>query len=106
MGGCPIWHGLLYHGSPANRSGMRRRALQFHYETAGVEEVTEEEKLAVFRHFRGKSECPLLGCAVQRRRFPQWVKVPPGNRSSRKQPEQLWEVTKWLKPLVKRVTNW
>ena len=36
----------------------------------------------------------------------QWVKVPPGNRSSRKQPEQTMEVTKWLKPLVKRVTNW
>lgn len=32
----------------------------------------------------------LLACAVQRRRFSPWVKVPPGNRSSRKQPEQLW----------------
>ncbi len=58
-----------------NRSGMRRRALQFHYETAGVEEVTEEEKLAVFRHFRGKSECPLLGADPSGRRTIQYASL-------------------------------
>src|SRR5712692_9359211 len=36
----------------------------------------------------------------------QWVQVPPGNRSSRKQPEQLWRKTKWLKPSGKRVTTY
>jgi|GEM_PF-6521312 hypothetical protein len=35
-------------------------------------------------------DCPVLACAVQRRRFSQWVQAPPGNRSSRKQPEQSW----------------
>ena len=32
-GGCLFWHGLTHHGSPANQSGQRRRALQFHYVT-------------------------------------------------------------------------
>jgi hypothetical protein len=32
---------------------------------------------------------PLGVCAVERRRFPV-VRVPPGDRSSRKQPEQQW----------------
>jgi hypothetical protein len=36
----------------------------------------------------------------------QWVQIPPGNRSSRKQPEQLWKATKWLEPSVKRVTTY
>jgi hypothetical protein len=31
----------------------------------------------------------ILACAVKRRAF-QWVQGPPGNRSSRRQPEQLW----------------
>ena len=30
----------------------------------------------------------------------QWVQAPPGNRSSRKQPEESMEVTKWLRPSV------
>lgn len=48
IGGCLIWHGLLYHGSPPNRSGMRRRALQYHYKAASVDETTVEERLAVY----------------------------------------------------------
>ena len=31
-----------------------------------------------------------FGCAPWKGGAFQWVKVPPGNRSSRKQPEQLW----------------
>jgi len=34
-------------------------------------------------------ECRHRVCAVEGGAF-QWVKDPPGNRSSRKQPEQLW----------------
>src|SRR6267378_4965824 len=45
------------------------------------------------------TECPKWVCAVQRRRF-QWVQAPPGNRSSRKQSEQSWRFTKWLKPSI------
>ena len=48
IGGCLIWHGLIYHGSPPNRSGMRRRALQYHYKGASVDEITVEERLAVY----------------------------------------------------------
>ena len=48
IGGCLIWHGLIYHGSPPNRSGMRRRALQYHYKGASVYEITVEERLAVY----------------------------------------------------------
>ena len=31
-----------------------------------------------------------LGCAPCKGGAFQWVQAPPGNRSSRKQPEQLW----------------
>ena len=48
IGGCLIWHGLIYHGSPPNRSGMRRRALQYHYKGASVDEITVEERLAIY----------------------------------------------------------
>ena len=37
----------------------------------------------------GNAACPLLACAVRRRRFPV-AATPPGKRSSRKQSEQLW----------------
>jgi hypothetical protein len=33
---------------------------------------------------------PALGCASWKGGTFQWVQVPPGDRSSRKQPEQLW----------------
>ena len=47
-GGCLFFHGLLQHGTPANRSGKRRRALQYHYRPADVECISSEERLAVF----------------------------------------------------------
>jgi hypothetical protein len=34
--------------------------------------------------------CLLLACAVKGGGAFQWVQVPPGERSSRKQSEQLW----------------
>jgi hypothetical protein len=33
---------------------------------------------------------PAHGVRREKAALSQWVKVPPGNRSSRKQPEQLW----------------
>jgi hypothetical protein len=39
---------------------------------------------------RQQIELPLGVCAVRGRRFFQWVQAPPGDRSSRKQPEQAW----------------
>jgi phytanoyl-CoA hydroxylase len=47
-GGCLFWHGLLHHGTPANRSNLRRRALQFHYSPAGSESTTTKERMEIF----------------------------------------------------------
>jgi hypothetical protein len=47
----------------------------------------EKARLAT-RVLMPRMTSPLWVCAVIRRRFP--VQVPPGERSSRKQPEQLW----------------
>ena len=35
-GDCLVWNGLTHHGSPANKSLMRRWALQFHYKPKGT----------------------------------------------------------------------
>jgi phytanoyl-CoA hydroxylase len=50
-GGCLLWHGLLHHGSPTNKSGKTRRALQFHYKPQGAGEIATEERL---QHFGGE----------------------------------------------------
>lgn len=43
-----FFDGLIHHGTPPNRSGKRRRALQFHYHPQGVGSITSEERMAVF----------------------------------------------------------
>jgi phytanoyl-CoA hydroxylase len=50
-GGCLIFDGMLPHGTPANQSGTRRRALQFHYCPAEARDAPTEERLA---HFGGE----------------------------------------------------
>ncbi len=47
-GGVLLWHGRLHHGSPANRSNRRRRALQLHYVPESTETISTEERLAVY----------------------------------------------------------
>lgn len=47
-GGCLLFHGLLQHGTPTNRSGQRRRAVQFHYRPAGTVVTSLEDRLAVY----------------------------------------------------------
>lgn len=47
-GGCLFWHGLLHHGSPANQTTKRRRALQLHYKPAGSEEISTHDRMDVF----------------------------------------------------------
>ena len=47
-GGCLFWHGLTHHGSPANQSEQRRRALQFHYKPASIGEITTQERMEVY----------------------------------------------------------
>jgi hypothetical protein len=47
-GGCLFFDGLMHHGTPANRTTLRRRALQFHYTSASAPWGTEEDRLAIF----------------------------------------------------------
>lgn len=47
-GGVLLWHGRLHHGTPANHSNKRRRALQLHYVPSGVETIDKGARLAVF----------------------------------------------------------
>lgn len=54
-GGCLIFDGLLHHGTPANSSGRRRWALQFHYarkrdiwQTREQREAYKQRRLEVF----------------------------------------------------------
>lgn len=55
-GGALFFDGLLPHGTPTNRSGSRRRAVQLHFCPAGSRRVTKAER---FLHFgdRGVAEC-------------------------------------------------
>lgn len=50
-GGVLFWHGLTHHGSPENRSAHRRRALQFHYRPASVQQITTDERM---QHYGGE----------------------------------------------------
>lgn len=56
-GGCLFWHGLLHHGSPANQSKLRRRALQFHYKPASSGDITTQERMDVFGSEGKEVEC-------------------------------------------------
>lgn len=47
-GGLMIFDGLLPHETPANRSSLRRRALQFHYQSAATAIAPREEHRARF----------------------------------------------------------
>ena len=47
-GDCLLFHGLIHHGTPANRTHNRRRALQFHYRAASVSKTSESDRLAHF----------------------------------------------------------
>ncbi len=47
-GGCLFFDGLIHHGTPANRTPHRRRALQFHYCAADAPWGTEQQRLALF----------------------------------------------------------
>ena len=47
-GGLLIFQSLLHHGTPPNDSGLRRRALQFHYRPQSAPLTSQEERLAIF----------------------------------------------------------
>lgn len=47
-GGALIFDGLIHHGTPANNSTTRRRAVQFHYAPESVVAISEDERMKVF----------------------------------------------------------
>jgi phytanoyl-CoA hydroxylase len=47
-GGVLLFNSYLQHGTPANASPKRRRALQFVYIPATIGRITPAERLAVF----------------------------------------------------------
>jgi phytanoyl-CoA hydroxylase len=61
-GGLMIFDGLLPHETPVNNSGLRRRALQFHYRSAATQIAPQEE-------YRRKFAAPdglFIGCDYSR----------------------------------------
>jgi phytanoyl-CoA hydroxylase len=47
-GGLLLFDGLMPHGTPANFSPLRRRALQFHYRNESAKKSSTPERLAIF----------------------------------------------------------
>jgi phytanoyl-CoA hydroxylase len=47
-GGALFFDSFLHHGTPANTSLQRRRALQFVYVPASAARITQTERLAIF----------------------------------------------------------
>ena len=52
-----LFHGLIHHGTPPNRSDRRRRALQFHYRSASTAEATEAYRLSIYGSEGKDVEC-------------------------------------------------
>jgi len=57
-GGLMIFDGLLPHETPANKSNLRRRALQFHYRSASTQVVPRDEYMKKFSRTDGL----FIGC--------------------------------------------
>ena len=47
-GGVLLFDGLLVHGKTHNTSGMRRRAVQFHYQSSRYPKLAEQDRMAIF----------------------------------------------------------
>lgn len=56
-GGALFFKSLIQHGTPANNSEKRRRAVQFHYAPASVKKTSQEERLAIFGPDGKEVEC-------------------------------------------------
>ncbi|HSU07180.1 MAG TPA: phytanoyl-CoA dioxygenase family protein [Acetobacteraceae bacterium] len=57
-----VFHSLIHHYTAANRSDLRRRALQFHYHQVGLEWTSLESHRALFHDEAGE----YAGCTVPR----------------------------------------
>lgn len=52
-----LFHGLIHHGTPANRTDRRRRAIQYHYRATDVEKMSQEYRLSFFGGEGSNVEC-------------------------------------------------
>ncbi len=59
-GNALIFHSLAHHYTAANRSGLRRRALQFHYHQIGLEWTSPEAHRELYRD----RDAEYAGCTV------------------------------------------
>lgn len=46
--GLLFFDAMLPHGTPENRTNLRRRAVQFHYHAVDARKITEEDRLRIF----------------------------------------------------------
>lgn len=70
-----VFHSLAHHYTAANRSGSRRRALQFHYHQPGLEWTSLEAHRGLYHDGAGE----YAGCTVARgRRFEEAASFLPG----------------------------
>ncbi len=56
-GGVMFFSGLAHHGTPPNRSSLRRRALQFHYNSVKCRRVESHELAEIFNDGTGYAGC-------------------------------------------------
>lgn len=62
LGDALVFHSLTHHYTAANRSGLRRRALQFHYHQLGMEWTSLEAHRVLYHDEAGE----YAGCTVPR----------------------------------------
>ncbi len=56
-GGVLLFDGLIHHGTPANRTNQRRRAVQFHYTAQSAIWTSQEARMAIFGSEGKDVEC-------------------------------------------------
>ena len=79
-GAALFFDGLLHHGTPANTTSTRRRALQFHYLRRDAVTTSDDERLLVFGPDPGRVRPRRLRRAVAQvcEQAPCLVWTPPG----------------------------
>jgi phytanoyl-CoA hydroxylase len=82
-----IFHALLHHYTAPNRSGLRRRALQFHFHQTGLDWLSLEDHR---RHYHDEAGA-YAGCTVQKGPVPAGKEfVYAGGRPRPIQPVEGW----------------
>ncbi|MFC4303735.1 phytanoyl-CoA dioxygenase family protein [Cohnella boryungensis] len=56
-GGALFFHGMIHHGTPPNKSGKRRRALQLHYACQSSRKVRPDEYKRMYTNEMTDAEC-------------------------------------------------